>query len=234
MPIFIPPALYYGGIAALGAGARAINSPTGQNVIRGGINLFNKGVNKIANTTLGSVPQYVQSLATGTKFAPTNTGVMSNVVGPSLTAPYLLDPKAGLDYATYFTPYATEALNQLTGGDETGIVTDVSKFGSSLIDALWGETEEEFEEKEKKEDKKEKKKETKKTKKDESIDDDSMPPSNWMDELIEAEYEAEKKKKEKNLKKGGYVKKQRKRKPYKSSSFVKMKKNKKRKYIRSK
>ena len=53
-----------------------------------------------------------------------------------------------------------------------------------------------------------------------------MPPSNWMDELIEAEYEAEKKKKEKNLKKGGYVKKQRKRKPYKSSSFVKMKKNK--------
>ena len=52
-----------------------------------------------------------------------------------------------------------------------------------------------------------------------------MPPSNWMDELIEDE---------KNLKKGGYVKKQRKRKPYKSSSFVKMKKSKKKKYIRSK
>jgi hypothetical protein len=49
-----------------------------------------------------------------------------------------------------------------------------------------------------------------------------MPPSNWMDELIEDE---------KNLKKGGYVKKQRKRKPYKSSSFAKMKKSKKRKYI---
>ena len=32
-------------------------------------------------------------------------------------------------------------------------------------------------------------------------------------------------------KKGGYVKKQRKRKPYKSSSFTKMKKSKKRKYI---
>jgi hypothetical protein len=225
MPVFIPPALYYGGIAALGAGARFLNSPTGQNVIRSGQNLFNKGVNKIANTTLGSVPQYVQSLATGTKFAPTNTGVMSNVVGPSLTAPYLLDPKAGLDYATYFTPYATEALNQLTGGEETGVVSDVWKFGGSLIDALWGETEEEFEEKDKKDKKKEKKKDKKKeTKKNEesSTDDNSMPPSNWMDELIEDE---------KNLKKGGYVKKQRKRKPYKSSSFAKMKKSKKRKYI---
>jgi hypothetical protein len=225
MPVFIPPALYYGGIAALGAGARFLNSPTGQNVIRSGQNLFNKGVNKIANTTLGSVPQYVQSLATGTKFAPTKTGVMSNVVGPSLTAPYLLDPKAGLDYATYFTPYATEALNQLTGGEETGVVSDVWKFGGSLIDALWGETEEEFEEKDKKDKKKEKKKDKKKeTKKNEesSTDDNSMPPSNWMDELIEDE---------KNLKKGGYVKKQRKRKPYKSSSFAKMKKSKKRKYI---
>jgi hypothetical protein len=233
MPIFVPPALYYGGIAALGAGARAINSPTGQNVIRGGINLLNKAGNKISSATLGNWPQYLQSLVTGSKFTPKG-GIMRNVVGPSLTAPYLLDPKEGLNQATYFTPGATEAINKITGGDETGIATDVYKFGGSLIDALWGETEEEFEEKDKKEDKKEKKKETKKTEKDESIDDDSMPPSNWMDELIEAEYEAEKNKKEKNLKKGGYVKKQRKRKPYKSSSFAKMKKSKKRKYIRSK
>lgn len=136
MGFFIPPALYYGGIAALGAGARAINSPTGQNIIRGGINLFNKGVNKIANTTLGSLPQYAQSLATGTKFAPTNTGVMSNVVGPSLTAPYLLDPKAGLDYASYFTPYATEAINQITGGDETGIVSDLDESLRPMITDL--------------------------------------------------------------------------------------------------
>ena len=227
MPIFVPPALYYGGIAALGAGARFLNSPTGQNVVRGGINLFNKGVNKIANTTLGSVPQYLQHLATGSKFTPKG-GVWSNVVGPSITAPYLLDPKEGLDQATYFTPGVTEAVNKITGGDETGVVSDVWKFGGSLIDALWGETEEEFEEKDKKEKKKEKKKDKKKeTKKNEesSTDDNSMPPSNWMDELIEDE---------KNLKKGGYVKKQRKRKPYKSSSFVKMKKSKKKKYIRSK
>jgi hypothetical protein len=86
--------------------------------------------------------------------------------------------------------------------------------------------------------------------------DDSMPPSNWMDELIEEEIELENKKKEtkkedkkekkseKNkdkkekdleLKKGGYVKKkkkgytkkQRKRKHYRASGFVKMKKKKK-------
>jgi len=86
--------------------------------------------------------------------------------------------------------------------------------------------------------------------------DDSMPPSNWMDELIEEEIEREKKKKKKKkedkkekkseknkdkkekdleLKKGGYVKKkkkgytkkQRKRKHYRASGFVKMKKKKK-------
>ncbi len=91
--------------------------------------------------------------------------------------------------------------------------------------------------------------------------DDSMPPSNWMDELIEEEEELKKKKKKKKktkkdkeekiveidgefytidkkgkakkleLKKGGYVKKQRKRKHYKASGFVKMKKSKKRKYV---
>jgi hypothetical protein len=82
--------------------------------------------------------------------------------------------------------------------------------------------------------------------------DDSMPPSDWMDELIEEEIERENKKKEtkkedkkekkseknkdkkeKNLelKKGGYVKKQRKRKHYRASGFVKMKKKKKKKYI---
>ena len=77
--------------------------------------------------------------------------------------------------------------------------------------------------------------------------DDSMPPSNWMDELIEEEIELENKKKETKkedkkekdleLKKGGYVKKkkkgytkkQRKRKHYRASGFVKMKK--KNKYI---
>tara|TARA_R110002020_G_scaffold175950_1_gene367941 strand:- start:192 stop:653 length:462 start_codon:yes stop_codon:yes gene_type:complete len=71
--------------------------------------------------------------------------------------------------------------------------------------------------------------------------DDSMPPSDWMDELIEEEIERENKKKEtkkekkkekkKELKKGGYVKKQRKRKHYRASGFVKMKKKKKKKYI---
>ena len=226
MPFFIPPALMYGGIAALGAGARAINSPTGQNIVRGGINLFNKGVNKIANTTLGSLPQYAQSLATGNKFAPTNTGLSANVIGPAMTAPYLADPKAGLEYASYLTPYATEALNQITGGDETGVVSDLDKslrpmiidLMESLLDSDTEDTEKKDKKnkKEKKEDKKDKKKETKENK-EPSIDD--LP------------LDAEEAKKKKNLKKGGYVKKQRKRKPYKSSSFAKMKKSKKRKYI---
>ena len=73
--------------------------------------------------------------------------------------------------------------------------------------------------------------------------DEGMPPSNWMDELIEEEEELKKKKKKKKekkkkkaddkkekkqeLKKGGYVKKRRKRKHYRASGFVKMKKKKK-------
>ena len=220
MPFFIPPAIMYGGIAALGAGARAINSPTGQNIVRGGINLFNKGVNKIANTTLGSLPQYAQSLATGTKFAPTNTGAMANVIGPAMTAPFLADPKAGLDYASYFTPYATEAINQITGGDETGIVSDLDEslrpMITDLMESLLDSDTKDNEKKDKKKKKEKKKKETKENK-EPSIDD--LP------------LDAEEAKKKKNLKKGGYVKKQRKRKPYKSSSFAKMKKSKKRKYI---
>ena len=80
--------------------------------------------------------------------------------------------------------------------------------------------------------------------------DDSMPPNDWMDELIEEEIELEKKKKKKKkipetpaegglitMNKGGdakkkkkkYAKKQRKRKHYRASGFVKMKK--KNKYI---
>ena len=191
MPIFVPPALYYGGIAALGAGARAINSPTGQNIVRGGINLFNKGVNKIANTTLGSLPQYAQSLATGTKFAPTNTGLSANVIGPVMTAPYLADPKA-----------------------DEGLRPMITDLMESLLDSDTKDTEKK--DKKKKKEKKDKKKETKENK-EPSIDD--LP------------LDAEEAKKKKNLKKGGYVKKQRKRKPYKSSSFAKMKKSKKRKYI---
>ena len=49
MPIFVPPALYYGGVAALGAGARFLNSPTGQNVIRSGQNLFSRGLTGLQN-----------------------------------------------------------------------------------------------------------------------------------------------------------------------------------------
>ena len=128
---------------------------------------------------------------------------------------------------------------------------------------FWKEQFDKLLSKDKKEDKKEEKKETKKNE-ESSKDDDSMPPSNWMDEMYEDEKKSKEKKSRKdaikaltkinpefsnlskerqerqiksymdaqNLKKGGYVKKQRKRKHYKTSGFVKMKKSKKRKYIK--
>ena len=131
MPLFIPPALYYGGIAALGAGGRFLNA--NPQIVRGGINLFNKGVNKIANTTLGSIPQYVQSLATGTRFAPTNTSFMGNVVTPAMTAPLLADPKAAAEFGMYGVPYLQESVSKLTGGNQTGIVTDASEAAQNII-----------------------------------------------------------------------------------------------------
>ena len=81
--------------------------------------------------------------------------------------------------------------------------------------------------KDEKEDKKEKKKEDKKEKKKENKKEKNEEPS--IDDLP---LDAEEAKNKKNLKKGGYVKKQRKRKHYKTSGFVKMKKSKKRKYIK--
>jgi len=96
---------------------------------------------------------------------------------------------------------------------------DDKDFWREQFDKLLSKDEKEDKKEKKKEDKKEKKKETKKEKNEEpSIDD--LP------------LDAEEAKNKKNLKKGGYVKKQRKRKHYKTSGFVKMKKSKKRKYIK--
>ena len=205
-----------------------------QNVARGGSKLFDKGISSIANTTMGQIPQYLQSLATGSKFVPKQGGAITNVVGPAMTAPYLANPKEGLEQGLYLMPGATEALNQITGGEETGVVTDAIRFGGDLIDVLWEDTQKE------KEDKKEDKKETKESKESkeskdiyEAYNKKQKEPS--IDDLPldaeEAKKLAEEIKRKKNLHKGGYVKKQRKRKPYKSSTFAKMKKSKKRKYI---
>tara|TARA_R100000030_G_scaffold89384_1_gene73700 strand:- start:262 stop:936 length:675 start_codon:yes stop_codon:yes gene_type:complete len=216
------PLLPYAG-AGIAALSRFAMSPTGQRVAQGGLNLLQKGANRIGNVSLGSIPQYVQSLATGSRFAPTNTSFMSNVVTPSLTAPYLANPKEGLDFAMYGVPYLQESVSQLTGDKKTGIITDIvkasqniGKEGKEIYEILFGDDEtaadvEEELEKELEEEKEKKKKEKKEKKKKEKDDDEKEEPS--LDMIP--------------LKKGGYVKKKRKRKPYKPSSFVKMKGRKK-------
>jgi hypothetical protein len=213
------PLLPYAG-AGIAALSRFAMSPTGQRVAQGGLNLLQKGANRIGNISLGSLPQYAQSLATGTRFAPTNTSFMSNVVTPSLTAPYLANPKEGLDFAMYGVPYLQESVSQLTGDKKTGIITDIvkasqniGKEGKEIYEILFGddETAADVEEELEKELEEEEKKKKKKKKKKEKDDDEKEEPS--LDMIP--------------LKKGGYVKKKRKRKPYKPSSFVKMKGRKK-------
>ena len=220
MGIFIPP-LYYGGIAALGAGARAINSPTGQNVIRSGQNLFNRGVtglqnyanpiiNKMFNSKIG-VPIQQQT--------PSILGGKLNTIMPGLGLyNYADDLPQLITDAGYFSG-ADDASKLITGEGESGFLEDLGLVDAAgaLIDKITGNNS-----KDKKEDKKEDKKDKKKKKETK----ENKEPS--IDDLP---LDAEEAKKKKNLKKGGYVKKQRKRKPYKSSSFAKMKKSKKRKYI---
>ena len=213
------PLLPYAG-AGIAALSRFAMSPTGQRVAQGGLNLLQKGANRIGNISLGSLPQYAQSLATGTRFAPTNTSFMSNVITPSMTAPYLANPKEGLDFAMYGVPYLQESVSQLTGDKKTGIITDIvkasqniGKEGKEIYEILFGddETAADVEEELEKELEEEEKKKKKKKKKKEKDDDEKEEPS--LDMIP--------------LKKGGYVKKKRKRKPYKPSSFVKMKGRKK-------
>jgi hypothetical protein len=210
MPIFVPPALYYGGVAALGAGGRFLNSPTGQNVIRSGQNLFSRG--------LAGLQNYANPLinrAFGTQMGvPIQQQVIpkaSSAVAPAFLSMYADNPSALITDAGYFSG-ADDASKLITGEGESGVIEDVYTAGAEIIDAILEDTE-----KEKKDKKDKKKKKETKENKEPSIDD--LP------------LDAEEAKKKKNLKKGGHVKKQRKRKPYKSSGFVKMKKTKKRKYI---
>ena len=219
------PLLPYAG-AGIAALTRFAMSPTGQRVAQGGLNLLQKGANRIGNVSLGSIPQYVQSLATGSRFAPTNTSFMSNVVTPSLTAPYLVNPKEGLDFAMYGVPYLQESIGQLTGGNQTGIATDIGEAAKNIVqegkeiyeilsddDETAADVEEQLEKEIEKEKKDKKDKNNKKDKKDKKDKDDDEKEEPSLDMIP--------------LKKGGYVKKKRKRKPYKPSSFVKMKGRKK-------
>ena len=187
----------------------------GEKVVRGGINTLNKYanpvLNKIFNTQMG-VPIQQQT--------PSALGGIHKAITPAIASQYFDNPKQAITDAGYFSG-ADDASKLITGEGESGFWEDAASLIESIINSD-------------SEDKKETKKETKKS--DDGWNIDDLPL-----DAEEAKKKKKKKKKKKdkkdskeavkNLHKGGYVKKQRKRKPYKSSGFVKMKKSKKRKYI---
>ena len=181
----------------------------GEKVVRGGINTLNKYanpvLNKIFNTQMG-VPIQQQT--------PSALGGIHKAITPAIASQYFDNPKQAITDAGYFSG-ADDASKLITGEGEGGLLEDLGLVdkAKSLIKSILNSDSED-----KKEDKKDKKKK-KETKENKEPSIDDLP------------LDAEEAKKKKNLKKGGYVKKQRKRKPYKSSSFAKMKKSKKRKYI---
>jgi hypothetical protein len=124
------------GIAALGAAGRAINSPTGQRVIQGGINTLQPYVNTLSNfigRQVGTTPV-------------TSTGTLSGLGAaalPTFSMSYLSDPSTAL---------------QTAGEDLKFFGYDIPKAGTDLI----VEQIEKLLEKEEKEDKKKKKKKKKK------------------------------------------------------------------------
>ena len=189
------------GIGAFAKGAQKFGPQ-----IRGGIDTINRYanpiMNKMFNTQMG-VP--IQN-----QVAPSVFGAIT----PTFAASYFDNPSQAITDAGYFSG-ADDASKLITGEGESGFLEDLGLFDAAgaVIDKITGNNS-----KDKKEDKKDKKKK-KETKENKEPSIDDLP------------LDAEEARKKKNLKKGGYVKKQRKRKPYKSSSFAKMKKSKKRKYI---
>ena len=197
------------GIAALGATGRFFNSPTGQRTVQGGMNLINRGL-----TGLQTYANPIINRAFGTQMGvPIQQQVVpgaSKAMTPAFLSMYADNPAGLIQDAGYFTG-AQDAGNlvaSMTGGEggESGFIEDLMSLKDALADEETAADVEEELEKELEEEEKKKKK--KKKKKD---DDEKEEPS--LDMIP--------------LKKGGYVKKKRKRKPYKPSSFVKMKGRKK-------
>ena len=190
----------------------------GEKVVQGGINTLNRYANPVLNKIFNSginVPlrYFDKGVSKATK-APSALSAAGTAYGVER---YADDLPTLIEDAGYFSG-ADDASKLITGEGESGFLEDIGLFDAAgaLIDKITGNNSKD--KKEDKEDKKDKKKK-KETKKNKEPSIDGLP------------LDAEEAKKKKNLKKGGYVKKQRKRKPYKSSSFAKMKKSKKRKYI---
>ena len=195
------------GIAALGTAGRFFNSPTGQRAVQGGMNLVNRGL-----TSLQTYANPIINRAFGTQMGvPIQQQVVpgaSKAMTPAFLSMYANNPAGLIQDAGYFTG-AQDAGNlaaSLTGGEggESGIIEDLMSIKDAFADDETAADVEEELEKEIEKEKKKKKKKKKKTKK--KKDDDEEPSLDMIP-----------------LKKGGYVKKKKKRKPYKPSSFVKMK-----------
>ena len=126
------------GIAALGAAGRAVNSPTGQRIIQGGINTLQPYVNTLSNF-LG------RQIGTTPVTSPGTLSGLGAAALPTFTASYLSAPATAV---------------QTAAADAKGLLYDLPKAGTDLI----VEQIEKLLEKEDKEDKKDKKKKKKKKK----------------------------------------------------------------------
>ena len=176
------------GIAALGGAARFAGSPTGQRVVQGGLNLFNRGLTGLQN--------FVQ---------PTGQMITNQAIARPLTAGTTI-PFSMAELAGAISP-APQSQEPSAADVEEALEKEPS-IDDIPLDAK--ETKE-----------KEKKKKIKRTDAIEALT--KMNPNflnlskERQEKQIKSYMDAL------NLKKGGYVKKKRKRKPYKPSSFVKMK-----------
>ena len=189
------------GLAALGGAGRFFNSPMGQRTVQSGMNLFNRGLTSLQQ----QMPNFVNPLQFGSKTF--QQAPLTSTLGATTT---LSTPQMMVDAANMMGVGSAEAAEP------------------SAADV------EEMLEKEEKESKK-----TKVKPKPISVkkNDDGSITKTYKDGSYEIFRDGElverggsgaesKKKKDENkemMKKGGYVKKKRKRKPYKPSSFVKMK-----------
>ena len=193
------------GLAALGGAGRFFNSPMGQRTVQGGLNLVNRGVSSLQN--------YLNPVANMVNLGQTQGQPIQNLARMSVTSMPILDPAMNL----------ADSLTQ-------GSVGTAEAAEPSAADI------EEMLEKDKKEEKESKKTKVKGKPVSVTKNDDGSITKIYADGSFEKFRDGElvakggvataskkKKTKKEMMKKGGYVKKKRKRKPYKPSSFVKMK-----------
>jgi hypothetical protein len=188
------------GIAALGTAGRFFNSPTGQRAVQGGIQAFRN----LPTTLQGYINPLSQAVG-GPQFAA------KPLTSTSMALTALETPGLMVDAAKSMGVGSSEA-EELSAADVEEMLEQEPSIDDLPLDA-----------KEAKD-----KKEKKKIKRADAIKALTKLNPNFSDLSKERqEKQIKSYMNAQNLKKGGYVKKKRKRKPYKPSSFVKMKGRKK-------